>query len=193
MSRSFIGDYTIPVPICARLIELHRACDRIGLVKAGRIFIEKKSVLDPTTKDSLDVTLSLVPPELQQQYGVADYATELRRCADQYADEYPQLKAASVGLAEPPVIQHYRPGGGFKREHCERSHLGTATRVLAWMTYLNDVADAGGTRFIYQDATYEARAGRTLIWPSEFTHTHVGVVSPTQHKYIITGWFNFLK
>jgi len=65
--------------------------------------------------------------------------------------------------------------------------------VLAWMTYLNDVADAGGTRFIYQDVTCEARAGRTLIWPSEFTHTHVGVVSPTQHKYIITGWFNFLK
>ena len=51
---------------------------------------------------------------------------------------------------------------------------------------------AGGTRFVYQDVTFEARKGRTLIWPPDFTHTHAGVVSPTQHKYIITGWLNFV-
>jgi hypothetical protein len=45
---------------------------------------------------------------------------------------------------------------------------------------------------VYQERTIEARKGRTLIWPPDFTHTHVGVVSPSQHKYIITGWFNFI-
>ena len=54
----------------------------------------------------------------------------------------------------------------------------------AWM-------DGGGTRFVYQDATIEARRGRTLIWPPDFTHTHVGVVSERDHKYIITGWMNY--
>lgn len=67
----------------------------------------------------------------------------------------------------------------------------TTTRMLVWMTYLNDVTDGGGTKFIYQDETVQARKGRTLIWPSDFTHTHVGVVSPAQDKYIITGWLNY--
>src|SRR3712207_7724433 len=51
---------------------------------------------------------------------------------------------------------------------------------------LNDVKDGGGTHFVYQKHTFEAKKGRTLIWPPDFTHTHAGVVSPTEHKYIIT-------
>jgi hypothetical protein len=88
--------------------------------------------------------------------------------------------------------QHYRPGGGFKLPHFERSNYANTTRMLVWMTYLNDVTDGGGTHFLYQKHTFEAKKGRTLIWPPDFTHTHVGVVSPTQHKYIITGWMNYV-
>ena len=76
--------------------------------------------------------------------------------------------------------------------HFERGGYATTTRMLVWMTYLNDVSDGGGTHFVYQKHTFEAKKGRTLIWPSDFTHTHAGVVSPTQHKYIITGWMNFV-
>jgi len=94
-------------------------------------------------------------------------------------------------VTESPAIQHYRPGGGFKMPHFERGGYATATRMLVWMTYLNDVTDGGGTHFVYQKHTFEAKKGRTLIWPSDFTHTHAGVVSPNQHKYIITGWMNF--
>jgi hypothetical protein len=28
------------------------------------------------------------------------------------------------------------------------------------MTFLNDVTDGGGTRFVYQDRTFDARRGR---------------------------------
>jgi len=37
----------------------------------------------------------------------------------------------------------------------------------------------------------QPRKGLTLIWPADWTHHHRGVVSPTQEKYIITGWFSF--
>ena len=37
---------------------------------------------------------------------------------------------------------------------------------------------------------HNAKKGKTLIWPSDFTHTHRGQKSPTQEKYIATGWFN---
>ena len=58
------------------------------------------------------------------------------------------------------------------------------------MTYLNDVPD-GGTEFLYQNIKTKAQKGLTLIWPAHFTHTHRGIVSKTQPKYIITGWWSF--
>jgi hypothetical protein len=35
------------------------------------------------------------------------------------------------------------------------------------------------------------RKGLTLIWPAIWTHPHRGVVSPTQTKYIATGWWMY--
>jgi hypothetical protein len=188
----FVGDFLIDGAVCDRLIELHRACDRKGLVKRGRMGKGGSLVVDPEKKDSFDVSVDLVPPDLLSQYGIDSYYAELQRCLEQYVEQHPMLKqVGKFRVTESPAIQHYRPGGGFKMPHFERSGYATATRMLVWMTYLNDVTDGGGTHFVYQKHTFEAKKGRTLIWPSDFTHTHVGVVSPNQHKYIITGWMNF--
>jgi prolyl 4-hydroxylase len=188
----FVGDFQIDGAVCDRLIELHRACDRKGLVKRGRMGKGGNLVVDPEKKDSFDVSVDLVPPDLLSEYGIERYYAELQRCLQQYVEQHPMLKqVGKFRVTESPAIQHYRPGGGFKMPHFERSGHATATRMLVWMTYLKDVTDGGGTHFVYQKHTFEAKKGRTLIWPSDFTHTHVGVVSPTQHKYIITGWMNF--
>jgi len=45
---------------------------------------------------------------------------------------------------------------------------------------------------MYQGKEVKPKKGLTAIWPTDFTHTHRGVVSPTQRKTIATGWFNFL-
>ena len=60
------------------------------------------------------------------------------------------------------------------------------------MTYLNDVKN-GGTEFLYQNELNQkdAEQGLTLIWPAHWTHTHKGIISDEQEKYIITGWYNF--
>jgi hypothetical protein len=187
----FIGDFSIEPQICDRLVELHRACDRQGLVRRGELYWGSQSAVDPQKKESFDVLVGEVPEALQNQHGVPEYIRQLQRCTHEYVQKFPHLQKVAFGVKESPLIQHYRPGGGFKIEHFERMNASTSSRVLVWMTFLNDVTDAGGTRFVYQDRTFEARKGRTLIWPPDFTHTHVGVVSPSEHKYIITGWFNF--
>lgn len=189
----FIGDFSIEPQICDRLIELHRACDRQGLAKAGRLYLGGKdnATVDVSKKESFDVRVGDIPEALQNEYGVPSYIRELQRCTQEYLQRFPHLNKVTFRVTESPLIQHYRPGGGFKIEHFERMNSATATRVLVWMTFLNDVTDAGGTRFVYQDRTFDARKGRTMIWPPDFTHTHVGVVSPSEHKYIITGWYNF--
>jgi hypothetical protein len=86
-------------------------------------------------------------------------------------------------------IQYYKPGGGFKQWHCERGS--PSTRILVWMTYLNDVPD-GGTEFLYQKLTCPAKKGLTLFWPTDWTHTHRGQISKDHEKYIATGWFSYI-
>ena len=69
-------------------------------------------------------------------------------------------------------------------EHCSRR--------LVFMTYLNDIEEGGGTEFYYQKIITPAKKGLTLLWPTDWTHTHRGQVSDTEEKYIITGWFNYV-
>jgi hypothetical protein len=61
------------------------------------------------------------------------------------------------------------------------------------MTYLNDITDEGETEFFHQQIKIQPRKGLTLIWPADWTYTHRGITSPTQDKYIITGWFNYVN
>ena len=89
----------------------------------------------------------------------------------------------------PCQIQHYKPEEGFKKWHFERSSK-AENRCLVFMTYLNDVPDAG-THFKYQDLTTPAEKGLTLIWPTDFTHTHKGQITKQHEKYILTGWLGY--
>lgn len=188
----FIGEYQIDHQICDRLIDLHKTGRKEGLVVRGVLGSDGTYKVDKSRKDSYDLGLAMVPEPLLEQYGVADYFQALLECIDQYYKQHPILKCiGSLAVVETPIIQYYRPGGGFKFEHFERTGKATANRQLTFMTYLNDVSQGGGTRFVYQDLVVSARKGKTLIWPTDFTHTHVGVVSNSQKKYIITGWLSY--
>ena len=66
-------------------------------------------------------------------------------------------------------------------------------RVLVWMIYLNDVTDRGETEFYFQHHFERPEEGKLVIWPADWTYTHRGIASPTQTKYILTGWFTHYK
>ena len=75
--------------------------------------------------------------------------------------------------------------------HSERMGLDTSHRLFAWMTYLNDVESGGETEFSHYGIQIKPKKGKTLIWPSEWTHAHCGNVLNSGVKYIITGWMHF--
>ena len=106
--------------------------------------------------------------------------------------EWYDVDMSALEMGDAFNIQHYKPGEGFYAEHYERTASTHYERVLVFMTYLNTVEDGGGTHFRFQNLTTKAEKGLTLLWPSEFTHIHKGIISPTEHKYIATGWFNFV-
>lgn len=123
------------------------------------------------------------------------YNDELIKIAKNYASKYNFCNNTKEwGLVEEFNIQYYKPNEAFYEWHCERATntQPNCNRHLVWMTYLNDVSDNGETEFYYQELKIKPEKGKTVIFPADWTHTHRGIPSKTQDKYIITGWFNFI-
>ena len=53
------------------------------------------------------------------------------------------------------------------------------------MTYLNTIKVGGETEFLYQKLKIKPKKGLTLIWPTDWTHTHRGLISN------VVGFSNF--
>ncbi len=110
-----------------------------------------------------------------------------------YGELFPLLTNTSPwGINPKCMLQQYLPGEYYGKEHCEQGPFKPHIhRMLAWMFYLNDIDDGGGTIFPQQDIELKARAGDLYIWPAFWTHSHYGVPSKNQIKYIITGWCEY--
>jgi hypothetical protein len=117
----------------------------------------------------------------------------LNVCIEQYAKEYftiKQLKASS----QEAKLQKIPIKGGYHIWHCEQDSLATASRVLVWMVYLNDIPDnEGETEFIFQGLRIKPTAGTVVFFPASFTHTHRGNPVYTKEKYIATGWYKLTE
>ena len=61
------------------------------------------------------------------------------------------------------------------------------------MTYLNDVTDQGETEWLHQNLKIKPKKGLTIFWPTDWTFVHRGITSPSQEKYIATGWYNYIE
>lgn len=179
--------YLNDLSICDRLVEHHKN----DLEKTeGRVNVSGVHVVDEARKVSVDSKLHAQYPLMQE------YSTQLQAVVLEYIKKFKYCATGNPWTVKDMTnIQYYPPTGGFKFWHYERSTASglAASRHLVFMTYLNDVTDAGETEFFYQTLKVQPRKGLTLIWPSDWTHTHRGVPSPTQEKYIITGWFNYTE
>ncbi len=110
--------------------------------------------------------------------------------------QYPYLDTHITSWAPVPSAQlcRYEPNNYYSTIHCENDgsiqHL---KRVFAWMFFLNDIKEGGGTEFILQDYVAKPKAGDFYIWPAYWSHFHRGVNAPKERKYILTGWCEFLS
>lgn len=177
------GYYSNRVDICRNIINYFENSDKkhVGLTDKG---------YDPFTKDSTDCVLE---GDL-----LIEYVNEiLNKCTDMYIKKYPYVNAFSAWtILEPVNIQVYNPNTAFWGWHAERTDCSpiSGNRNLVFMTYLNDIASEGGqTEFLYQKIKVKPKAGLTLLWPPDWTHTHRGLPAVSETKYIVTGWFNYFN
>lgn len=186
--KSFIGGWFIKEKICDDLINLfEKNVDKA--VKGKTVHNDGKHIVNTNYKNSLDISVDMF--DKKDQIFFDEYGLALSECLKKYIEKYNYINQLSkFSILEAPNLQKYKPNEGFFAWHFERGGKPTSSRALVFMTYLNNVEN-GGTEFLYQDITTEAKKGLTLFFPVDWTHTHRGQISKTNDKYIITGFYNY--
>ena len=184
---NFIREYKIPTKLCDDIIKYFKKNKKLHV--PGRIFSTEAGQHEVNLDAKVSTDLGIL---VKSNIKIFDkYNKLLIKCIHEYIKDYPDLHEVDCfGLTEGYNIQYYRKNEGFKLWHSERG-AAKSKRMLVFMTYLNDVPD-GGTQFKYYDLTIKAEKGKTLLWPSDFTHTHRSQISKKHSKYIVTGWINFI-
>ena len=146
-------------------------------------------------KKKIDTELRLDLRELLEDKKLEPVAKALYKACHEYCQTYPFLvKIRGWSVDTIFKIQRYNPNEGYFTEHCENDGSvdgDMERRLIALMVYLNTVTDGGQTHFPAQNISFSPKVGDVLMWPAYWTHPHHGIASPTQTKYIITGWYVF--
>ena len=175
------GWYTDNLELCDKLIE--HINDPNQKKWTGKSGFKGELVENKNIKDSVD---TYIPEELHNEY----CNTILNPATTEYCKAFYDVSISpEFKLQEGIQIQKYEPGGGFHSWHCENW---TGLRNLVFMTYLNNVMNGGETEWKYQNLRIPPRKGLTIIWPTDWTHTHRGAAAPYETKYVTTGWYEYI-
>ena len=148
---------------------------------------------DPKKKIDTEIIIDI--KELFEDRRLNPVTKALHITFEEYVKNYPFLnRINSWHICEKFKIQRYNPNEAYFVEHCENGggmDGSMERRLIALMVYLNTVTDGGQTHFPTQNISFSPKVGDILMWPAYWTHPHHGIPSPSQVKYIITGWYNF--
>ena len=189
LNPTFIGSWIMKPPsICDELIdyfELNKNMQKKGVTTSG---------INLDFKDSMDISIKPKDIRLPGNELFEKYFDNLFSCYQEYVNQWPFLETFAERLQIGSFnLQRYQSGQHFQKIHAERTSISSLHRVLAWMTYLNDVdiKNGGSTLFTHYNIDIQPKKGLTLIWPAEWTHAHRGNLLKSDSKYIITGWMHF--
>lgn len=101
---------------------------------------------------------------------------------NEYGTRYPQLKiTGGEGLR----VMRY-PVGGFYSEHVDANG---DNRVMSLIMFLNDDYEGGTLKFPLHDIEIEAKAGRIILFPSNYIFPHKVEPVTDGKKYSVISWF----
>jgi len=184
--ESFIGGWYISESVCDNIINFFDT-NKEYCVSSGHVGSNENEREFKNINDSLDMKIG----KDNYFFPFYHYRQELQKCLNEYLKKYEYAnKVNQFAINTDYNLQYYNFNKGFKTWHSERTDVQSMNRYLVFMTYLNNVDD-GGTEFKYQNLVSPAKKGLTLIWPTEWTHTHRSQISKTKEKYIVTGWYTF--
>ena len=102
-----------------------------------------------------------------------------------YLNDYGQRFEVGFGGMEPVNVNEYAPGE-FYKPHSDDGP-GQA-RVISALVYLNDVAEGGHTEFVHHGVSVSPKAGRLIIFPSNYAYAHAAHPPISGTKYSAAFW-----
>ena len=149
-------------------------------------------------KQSTDISLVAIDRSEPESFALSQLILRgVTAGLERYLQERPLFRdcCPEQSLFVNPIfnLQHYAPGEGFKRWHCDWTISDEATepvhRVLAWILYCDTVPEAG-TEFHWQHHHEAAERGKLILFPAGPSHIHRGRITKIHSKTIATGWIN---
>lgn len=190
-NETFIRTYKMSNPeICENVItwfEANKDRQQAGHTISSLLNNEKPNT---ALKNSTDITLTFT-----EAYSIQELIEPLNflwECVCDYMKEFEEVYAFKFTAFNFNIQKYTPPNGGYHVFHHERGLIEFSNRALVWMLYLNTVENKGETEWKYYNKKEKAEQGKVVLWPPDFTHTHRGVLAPTEEKYIMTGWYNFI-
>lgn len=128
-------------------------------------------------------------------YGYNDHPI-LRKFVENSTSQYQKICPAinmtcDKWLADVPRFKHFPKGYSFSEWHCEHS-VRNCFRIASLMVYLTD--HDCGTEFYSTGDVIKSKAGRAVLFPASWTHTHRGQICPEgKDRYIVTSYISVFK
>jgi hypothetical protein len=119
---------------------------------------------------------SLVCPSV-----LRDFAATVWRYLDDYGARY---NTRFAGL-ENVNVNRYGPGEFYKAHSDDGPGH---NRVISALVYLNDVLEGGQTEFVHHDVSVFPKAGRLVIFPSNYAYAHAAHPPTSGVKYSAAFW-----
>lgn len=90
-------------------------------------------------------------------------------------------------------IKRYNTGECFN-QHVDTGDLESSKRFLAFLFYLNDDFEGGGTLFRTPEAKYiKPKTGDVLVFPPSWQYPHEGMKVTNGTKYIMSSYLHYVS
>ncbi len=172
--------------ICNKSIDVFNYAESMGLT-----YSRQQTERIPSVAKKDDTYFPIDDLDAEAQVTNSDLFTQVKqlmqRATAEYLEQYSSLSNAQFHFNN---FRHQRTkvGGGYHAWHFERGEAENIYRTLTFILYMNDVHEGGETEFLYYPKRIQPKAGRLLVFPTTFTHTHRGNPPLSNTKYIITTW-----
>lgn len=104
-----------------------------------------------------------------------------------YADQYAKIFNFPFSEMEQPQILFYEKNSGLYQPHIDTCK--DAPRIMSALLYLNDVEDGGETYFNIIDISIKPKAGRLVLFPSNYVYSHAANIPISNEKFALVTWF----
>jgi hypothetical protein len=185
--EDFVGIYDnfMSAEFCQAIIDRFAYAEANGYTQTRKV-AEKASSVEK--QDTALFTADSIDGDLVHQQNRTFLQEFWAEAYPAYVDKYGILNNFETHRVYHTKVQRTRPSEGYHVWHCEDSSREYNSRIMAYILYLNDIAEGGETEFLYYGKRIKPETGKLVLFPAGYTHAHRGNPPLNETKYILTGW-----